>query len=65
MAGADVIVGIDSGTSVIKAVAFELNGSQIASASVPNRYASGADGSATQSLLMDTWGMTLRILASP
>lgn len=54
MAGADVIVGIDSGTSVIKAVAFDLNGRQIASASVPNRYASGADGSATQSLLQ-TW----------
>ncbi len=54
VAGADVIVGIDSGTSVIKAVAFELNGRQIASASVPNRYASGADGSATQSLSR-TW----------
>ncbi|TIS64542.1 MAG: carbohydrate kinase [Mesorhizobium sp.] len=54
VAGADVIVGIDSGTSVIKAVAFELSGRQIASASVPNRYASGADGSATQSL-PQTW----------
>lgn len=54
VAGADVIVGIDSGTSVIKAVAFELNGRQIASASVPNRYAAGADGSATQSLSR-TW----------
>ncbi|PBC10021.1 carbohydrate kinase [Mesorhizobium sp. WSM3859] len=54
VAGADVIIGIDSGTSIIKAVAFELNGRQIASASVPNRYASGADGSATQSLAQ-TW----------
>ncbi|WP_292201370.1 FGGY-family carbohydrate kinase [Mesorhizobium sp.] len=54
MAAADVIIGIDSGTSIIKAVAFELNGRQIASASVPNRYASGADGSATQSLAQ-TW----------
>ncbi|TKB18145.1 MAG: carbohydrate kinase [Mesorhizobium sp.] len=54
VAGADVIVGIDSGTSVIKAVAFDLSGRQIASASVPNRYASGADGSATQSL-PQTW----------
>src|SRR5262245_48004665 len=54
VAGADVIVGIDAGTSVIKAVAFELNGRQIASASVQNRYASGADGSATQSL-SQTW----------
>ncbi|RWM11440.1 MAG: carbohydrate kinase [Mesorhizobium sp.] len=54
VAGSDVIVGIDSGTSVIKAVAFELSGRQIASASVPNQYASGADGSATQSL-SQTW----------
>lgn len=54
MARSDVIVGIDSGTSIIKAVAFDLNGRQIASASVPNRYASGADGSATQSL-SQTW----------
>ncbi len=50
MAGADIIVGIDSGTSVIKSVAFDLAGRQIASAAVPNRYQSGADGSATQSL---------------
>ncbi len=54
MTGADLIVGIDSGTSVIKAVAFDLTGRQIASASVPNRYASGRDGSATQSL-DQTW----------
>ncbi|TIP04604.1 MAG: carbohydrate kinase [Mesorhizobium sp.] len=63
--GADVIIGIDSGTSVIKAVAFELNGRHIASASVPNRYASGADGSATQSL-SQTWldcATALRALA--
>jgi erythritol kinase (D-erythritol 1-phosphate-forming) len=52
--GADIIIGIDSGTSVIKAVAFDLAGRQLASASVPNRYASGTDGSATQPL-MDTW----------
>ena len=54
MAGADIIIGIDSGTSVIKSVAFDLAGRQIASASVPNRYQSGADGSATQSL-DQTW----------
>ncbi len=52
--GADIIIGIDSGTSVIKAVAFDLLGNQLASASVPNRYNSGADGSATQPLA-DTW----------
>jgi erythritol kinase len=50
MSGADILIGIDAGTSVIKAVAFGLAGEQIAAASVPNRYASGTDGSATQSL---------------
>lgn len=50
MAGLDIIIGIDSGTSVIKAVAFDLSGTQIALASVPNRYVSGGDGAATQPL---------------
>lgn len=45
----DVIIGIDAGTSVIKAVAFGLGGRQLASASVTNSYRTGADGSATQS----------------
>lgn len=54
MAGGDILIGIDAGTSVIKAVAFDLAGRQIGSASVPNRYSSGHDGSATQSLTA-TW----------
>lgn len=54
MAGADIIIGIDSGTSVIKAVAFELSGRQIAAAAVPNRYVSGKDGAVTQPLVQ-TW----------
>jgi erythritol kinase len=49
-----IIVGIDAGTSVIKAVAFELSGRQIASASARNQYAMGDDGSATQPLAR-TW----------
>lgn len=51
---ADILIGIDAGTSVIKAVAFDLAGNQIASASVANRYQTGADGSVTQSLV-ETW----------
>jgi len=51
---ADLIVGIDAGTSVMKAVAFTLNGRQIASASVRNTYRTGDDGSVTQSL-DQTW----------
>src|ERR1700679_3234790 len=52
--GVDLLIGVDAGTSVIKAVAFDLAGRQVGSASVPNRYASGPDGSATQSLTQ-TW----------
>ncbi len=48
--GADVLVGIDSGTSVVKAVAFDLAGRQIAAASVLNRFVTGLDGSACQPL---------------
>ena len=54
MPGADIIIGVDAGTSVIKAVAFTLSGEQIGAASVRNRYAMGRDGSATQSL-EQTW----------
>lgn len=51
---ADVIVGIDAGTSVMKAVAFTLAGHQLASASVRNSYHTGDGGAVTQSL-QQTW----------
>lgn len=54
ISGRDILIGIDAGTSVIKAVAFDLGGRQLGAASVPNRYSAGADGSATQSLAQ-TW----------
>lgn len=50
MAGSDLIVGIDAGTSVIKAVAFNPGGGQVADASVPNRYRATPDGAVRQSL---------------
>lgn len=50
----DIIIGIDAGTSVIKAVAFSLTGTQIAVSCVRNRYMTGNDGSATQSM-DQTW----------
>lgn len=50
----DLIIGVDAGTSVIKAVAFDLKGQQLASSSVRNSYVMGADGSATQSM-QQTW----------
>lgn len=54
MANADVIIGIDAGTSVIKAVAFDLAGAQLAVSAIPNRYQTHADGGVTQSLAQ-TW----------
>lgn len=57
----NLIIGIDAGTSVIKSVAFDLTGRQIAVASVPNRYATAEDGSATQPL-DQTWNDCVRSL---
>ena len=51
---ADLVIGVDAGTSVLKAVAFDLAGRQLAISSVRNAYKMGADGSATQSL-QQTW----------
>lgn len=65
-AGYDLLIGIDAGTSVIKAVAFDLTGRQVAVASHPNHYATGADGAAFQSLDR-TWAdcaQTLRDLGT-
>ena len=62
----DLLIGIDAGTSVIKSVAFDLAGHQIAEASVPNRYTLAPDGAATQPLIQ-TWNdcaRTLRDLAA-
>tara|TARA_R110000751_G_scaffold34382_2_gene85191 strand:- start:2491 stop:4092 length:1602 start_codon:yes stop_codon:yes gene_type:complete len=61
MAERDIIIGIDAGTSVIKAVAFSLTGCQLGSAAVTNQYDSGPNGAATQN--MDrTWADCARAL---
>jgi erythritol kinase len=63
MAERDIIIGIDAGTSVIKAVAFDLAGRQLGTAAVPNQYDSGPNGAATQD--MDrTWADCARALCS-
>lgn len=62
--GKDILIGVDAGTSVIKSVAFDLAGRQIAEASVPNRYVTGAGGAVFQPL-EETWAAcagTLRAL---
>lgn len=62
----DVLVGIDAGTSVIKAVAFDLAGRQLGVAALPNQYVTRAtDGAAFQSM-QQTWAScaaTLRELS--
>jgi len=61
----DLVIGIDAGTSVIKAVAFDLEGRQIAVTSTPNRVNLGSDSAAEQDLT-GTWNdtaTTLRALA--
>ena len=54
MATTDLVIGIDAGTSVMKAVAFGLDGTQVAVAAIPNRYDVGAGGAATQPMIR-TW----------
>ena len=49
-----VLIGIDAGTSVIKAVAFSTHGEQLAVAAVPNSYVMLPDGGVEQDMAR-TW----------
>ncbi len=57
----DILIGIDAGTSVIKSIAFDLAGRQIATASVANRFVTRPDGAAVQ-LMDDAWADCARTL---
>ena len=57
----DVLVGIDAGTSVIKAVAFTLEGRQLAVTAEPNAYTSLPDGGVEQDMAR-TWRETAAVL---
>lgn len=62
----DVLIGIDAGTSVIKAVAFDLAGHQLAVASMANVFTRLEDGGVEQDL-QQTWrdtASTVRDLAA-
>ncbi|MFK7889550.1 MAG: FGGY family carbohydrate kinase, partial [Granulosicoccus sp.] len=59
----DIIIGIDAGTSVVKSIAFSLDGEQLAVASIPNVYSTLDNGGVEQDL-DDTWNNTLRTLVS-
>lgn len=56
-----LFVGIDAGTSVIKAVAFAFNGQQIAATALPNTYINLPDGGVEQDMAR-TWTDTVQVL---
>ena len=53
----DVIIGIDAGTSVIKSVAFDLAGNQIAAHATTNTYQT-LDGGGSEQDMLRTWADT-------
>ena len=60
----DLILAIDAGTSVIKVLAFDLDGNEVATAARPNTYRSGPGGAVDQDMAR-TWrdaAETLRML---
>ncbi|MCO5063307.1 MAG: carbohydrate kinase [Rhizobiaceae bacterium] len=50
----DVLIGVDAGTSVMKSIAFDLEGNQLAVAALPNRYET-IDGRGAEQDLARTW----------
>jgi erythritol kinase len=63
---ADIIIGIDAGTSVIKSVAFSAQGEQLAVAAIANSYVTLENGGVEQDMAR-TWkdaAQTLKDLAS-
>ncbi|WP_417522823.1 FGGY family carbohydrate kinase [Marinovum sp.] len=57
----DILIGLDAGTSVIKAVAFDLTGRQLAAAGVRNRYRTSPQGAAEQDMAQ-TWQLAAQML---
>jgi erythritol kinase (D-erythritol 1-phosphate-forming) len=57
----DVIIGIDAGTSVIKSIAFDLSGKQLAVHAIPNSYETFEGAGATQDMAR-TWIDTVATL---
>ena len=50
----DILIGIDADTSVMKSVAFRIDGTQLAVAALPNEYMTLSDGGAEQDMAF-TW----------
>ena len=62
MSARDIIIGLDAGTSVIKAVAFDLEGRQIASAEMRNIYVRDEARHAVEQDLALTWSRAAEVL---
>ena len=60
-AGKDLIIGIDAGTSVIKSIAFNMDGKLVDSSSINNEYHLLDGGGAEQDQAL-TWQSTARTL---
>ncbi|SMF21916.1 erythritol kinase (L-erythritol 4-phosphate-forming) [Tistlia consotensis] len=58
----DLLIGLDAGTSMIKAVAFDLAGRQLAAAATPNAYRRDPGGRIVEQDLEETWERTARTL---
>ena len=57
----DLIIGVDAGTSVIKAVAFDLDGNELAATGRANVYVDLPGGGAEQDMAR-TWDDTAAVL---
>ena len=57
----NIIIGIDAGTSLIKAVAFSIDGKELGISTLPNEYKVSANGMATQSLDL-TWKNCCKVI---
>jgi erythritol kinase len=57
----DLILAIDAGTSVIKVLAFDLDGKEVASAARPNSYRTAPGGAVDQDMAR-TWRDTIAVL---
>ena len=58
----DIFISVDAGTSMIKSVAFDSDGKQLAVASAPNQYRKIAGGGVEQDLAQ-TWEKAVKTLA--
>lgn len=58
----DVVIGLDAGTSMIKAVAFTADGAEVATAWAPNHHESTPDGGATMDMAR-VWEVSATVLS--